>query len=180
MHRWNDERIKYNEAVQAKAEADEPVQMAQVSQGLRGAAGNPALQHLSPTMCDAGCGGGFGMRPSVQPPRIMPELNLWNILPLPVRLGLGWVLSVSGSDKSPEQDGRRQNGDREALGEIVRDETKGGRKPLTGGDADTILDWARELGVPGVRDDRSKDHWKGGAHIHVPGTGIQHIPTDKK
>lgn len=44
-------------------------------------------------------------------------------------------------------------------------------------DADTILDWANEQGIDGARDDRGEDHWQGGPHIHVPGSGIRHIPT---
>ena len=44
--------------------------------------------------------------------------------------------------------------------------------------ADTILDWAEELGVKGARDDRGTDHWVSGDHIHVPDYGGKtHIPT---
>ena len=135
-HRWNDERINYNAAVQANAEADEPVQMAQVSQGLRGAAGNPALQHLSPTVCDAGCGGGLGLRPSVQLPR-MPELNLWNILPFPLKIvGLAWVLStdnkpplsdyVDALDKVHDQVGKLPKGEDGKFGSPQAGDSKKG------------------------------------------------------
>jgi hypothetical protein len=39
----------------------------------------------------------------------------------------------------------------------------------------------RELGID-VRDDRNKDHWIGGLHIHIPipGTGVKHIPVKEK
>ncbi len=41
----------------------------------------------------------------------------------------------------------------------------------------SAIDLANDLGIPGVRDDRGKNHWTGGDHIHIPGTGIPHIPT---
>ena len=65
----------------------------------------------------------------------------------------------------------------EALTGIVQDATNGGRKPLSNGDADQILDWGREVGTE-VRDNRGTDHWVGGDHIHVEGSGINHIPVD--
>ncbi|WP_082615955.1 RHS repeat-associated core domain-containing protein [Massilia sp. Root418] len=65
--------------------------------------------------------------------------------------------------------------DEQALGDLIKDETKGGRRPVSETDADTLLDWGRELGLD-VRDDRKKDHWIGGPHIHIPGTGVKHIP----
>ena len=73
---------------------------------------------------------------------------------------------------------RKHSPDRQALNDIIKDATNGGRTPLSGSDADTILDWADELGIEGARDDRGKDHWAGGEHIHVPGSGIGHIPTE--
>jgi hypothetical protein len=66
--------------------------------------------------------------------------------------------------------------DRQALNDIIKDVTGRGRQPLSGSDADTILDWANELGIKGVRDDRETDHWVGGGHIHIPGSPIRHIP----
>jgi hypothetical protein len=75
-----------------------------------------------------------------------------------------------------------QTPDQQALGEIVRDQTKGGRVPLTNGQADTVLDWGKEVGVKGVRDNRGASHWRPGGtptpHIHVPGSGVRHIPVD--
>ena len=73
---------------------------------------------------------------------------------------------------------RRHSPDRQALNDIINGETNGGRAPLSDSDADTILDWAGELGIGGTRDDRGKDHWAGGEHIHVPGSGQGHIPTE--
>lgn len=70
---------------------------------------------------------------------------------------------------------QRQTPDQEALGDIVRDVTNGGRKPVSDKDADTLLDWGREVGS-NVRDDRNTDHWTGGPHIHIPGSGVGHIP----
>ena len=66
--------------------------------------------------------------------------------------------------------------DRRALNDLINDLTLGGRKPLSSDDADAAIDLAKELGIPGVRDNRNTDHWKGGPHIHIPGTGINHIP----
>jgi hypothetical protein len=72
----------------------------------------------------------------------------------------------------------RHSPDREALNDIIDETTLGGRRPLSGEDADTVLDWADELGIEGARDDRATDHWAGGSHIHVPGSGINHIPAN--
>ena len=66
--------------------------------------------------------------------------------------------------------------DQQALNDLIRDATLGGRRPLSNDDADTILQWADELGTPGARDDRNTTHWEGGPHIHIPGSGIRHIP----
>ena len=74
--------------------------------------------------------------------------------------------------------GKEQTPDQEALGETIREQTQGGRRPLTNGQADTVLGWAKETGVQGARDDRGATHWKGGPHIHVPGSGVNHIPVD--
>jgi RHS repeat-associated protein len=73
---------------------------------------------------------------------------------------------------------RQHTPDQQALGDLVRDVTNGGRKPLSNGDADTVLDWSKEVGLP-VRDDRNSSHWVGGPHIHVPGSGIGHIPVQR-
>ena len=92
-----------------------------------------------------------------------------------VAIGAGLGAIAYGLDKVFN---RAQTPDQQALGELVRDTTKGGRKPLSGKDADTILDWGKEVGVP-VRDDRDTDHWKGGPHIHVPGSGVGHVPVER-
>jgi RHS repeat-associated protein len=67
---------------------------------------------------------------------------------------------------------------RKSLNDLINDLTNGGRKPLSADDADAAIDLGKELGIPGVRDDRDTDHWEGGPHIHIPGTGIGHIPAD--
>lgn len=79
---------------------------------------------------------------------------------------------------SPKPGAPSHDPDREALNDLINDATHGGRKPLTDSEADTILDWAREVGVQDSRDDRGTSHWDGGDHIHVPGYGGKpHIPT---
>ena len=44
---------------------------------------------------------------------------------------------------------------------------------------DTITLEAKSIHLPNVHDDRDKDHWIGGPHIHIPDTGVgNHIPAD--
>lgn len=74
-------------------------------------------------------------------------------------------------------DNNRHSPDQQALNDLIDEQTLGGRRPLSEEDANTILDWGEELGIDGIRDDRGKDHWKVGNHIHVPGSGTGHIPT---
>ena len=90
------------------------------------------------------------------------------------RLAAAWL----ASQHALQATGQRHTPDQQALGDLVRDVTNGGRKPLSGKDADTILDWGRESGL-GVRDDRNADHWTGERHIHVPGSGIGHVPVQR-
>jgi RHS repeat-associated protein len=71
---------------------------------------------------------------------------------------------------------KQHSPDRRALNELIDEVTQGGRRPLSESDADAVLDWADELGIQGARDDRATDHWEKGPHIHVPGSGISHIP----
>ncbi len=66
--------------------------------------------------------------------------------------------------------------ERKALNDLLNDLTNQGNKPLTSDDADAALDLANELGIKGARDDRDEAHWEGGPHIHIPGSGIRHIP----
>jgi len=73
--------------------------------------------------------------------------------------------------------------DQQALKELVDETTLGGRRPLTTDQAETVLDWAEEVGYPGVRakpgDVENPSNWPGGGgqpHIHVPGVGSGHIP----
>lgn len=73
------------------------------------------------------------------------------------------------------------NADQTALQELVNEATLGGRKPLRVGDAETILDWANQIGYPGVRagaSDVSGAHWRA-PHINIPGMGRHgHVPVD--
>lgn len=67
---------------------------------------------------------------------------------------------------------------RKSLNDLINDLTNGGRKPLSADDADAAIDLGNEIGIPDIRDDRDTSHWAGGPHIHIPGTGIGHIPAD--
>jgi hypothetical protein len=65
-------------------------------------------------------------------------------------------------------------------------------KPLSRADADTVLDWADEVGYPGARakagDVASPSNWTAGSppnvppgqpHIHLPGVGRSgHVPVE--
>ena len=83
----------------------------------------------------------------------------------------------SESNEGNDQD-KKHSPDREALNDLIDEATSGGREPWTDSEADTILDWADELGVEGVRDNRGEDHWGGRDHIHIPDYGGKtHIPT---
>jgi len=75
--------------------------------------------------------------------------------------------------------------DQRALKELVDEVTIGGRRPLPRADAETILDWADEVGYPGARatsgDLASPSNWKANPvpHIHLPGAGRRgHIPVE--
>ena len=67
---------------------------------------------------------------------------------------------------------------RKSLNDLINDLTNGGRKPLSSDDAKAAIDLGNEIGIPGIRDDRDTNHWEGGPHIHIPGTGIGHIPAE--
>ncbi|MCG8636066.1 MAG: DUF6531 domain-containing protein [Desulfobacterales bacterium] len=95
-------------------------------------------------------------------PLIDDIINLWN----------------EKTEDGESCDNNRHSPDQQALNDLIDEQTLGGRKPLSEEEVDTILDWGEELGIDGVRDDRGKDHWKGGDHIHVPGSGIGHIPAN--
>ena len=62
---------------------------------------------------------------------------------------------------------------------MVDELTSGGREPLSREDAETLLEWADELGIEGARDDSGTGHWVGGDHIHIPQNGVtEHIPVE--
>ena len=71
----------------------------------------------------------------------------------------------------------KQSPDRQALNDLINEQIQGGRRPLSDNDADQVLEWAKEQNIPGTRDDRGEGHWEGGDHIHVPQSGVRHIPT---
>lgn len=80
---------------------------------------------------------------------------------------------------------KRLTPDQDALKDLVDGATNGGRKPLSAGDAETVLDWGKETGYPGVRaspgDVSRPSNWSGSGgqpHIHVPGIGSGHIPVE--
>jgi hypothetical protein len=72
------------------------------------------------------------------------------------------------------------------LNRLIDEATNGGRKPLSVEDANTVLDWAQEQGVPGVRasagDVGVPSNWNAfpnQPHIHIPDTGVgTHIPVE--
>jgi len=76
--------------------------------------------------------------------------------------------------------------DQRALKDLVDEASLGGRKPLSRGDADTIMDWADEVNYPGARakhNDVTGNHpgtqWDGKPHIHIPGAGRGgHVPVE--
>ncbi|MEO3430531.1 RHS repeat-associated core domain-containing protein [Pelagibius sp. CAU 1746] len=88
------------------------------------------------------------------------------------------VATIMLSEDTCEDCAKEHDDDRKALNDLINEATNGGRKPLSSDDADTIIDWANEQGIGGVRDDRGTGHWEGGDHIHVPGSGIRHIPAN--
>ena len=111
-----------------------------------------------------------------------------------VAVGVLWPTPVADGTCGPDQCGnivfnedggegtrRPHSPDQQALGELIKEGTRGGRR-LSDDDADTVLEWGAELfpspPYGGVRDDRGTGHWIGGDHIHVPGaSGPSHIPT---
>ena len=86
-----------------------------------------------------------------------------------------------GAEQEGEKEGEKHDEERQALNGIIKEETNNGHTPLTGEEADIVLDWANEQGISGVDDHRGDDHWVGGNHIHIPETGIasgDHIPVE--
>jgi hypothetical protein len=79
-----------------------------------------------------------------------------------------------------------QSADRQALNSLIKEATNNGTTPLSVEEANTILDWAEEQGIPGVRaapDDVSvPSNWDANPdqpHIHIPQTGLGgHIPVE--
>jgi hypothetical protein len=77
--------------------------------------------------------------------------------------------------------------DQRALRDLVNEVTNDGRKTLSKDDAETILDWADEVGYPGARakpgDVARPSNWKNHPdrppHIHIPNAGRGgHVPVD--
>jgi RHS repeat-associated protein len=80
----------------------------------------------------------------------------------------------------------QQSGDRQALSSLIKEATRSGNKPLSVEDANTVLDWAQEQGIQGVRasegDVSVPSNWTARPdlpHIHIPNTGVgTHIPVE--
>jgi RHS repeat-associated protein len=77
----------------------------------------------------------------------------------------------------------RMSDEQRALKELVDETTYGGRLPLSREDAETVLDWADEIGYPGARakpgDVGDPSNWTKNPvpHIHLPGAGRGgHVP----
>ena len=79
-----------------------------------------------------------------------------------------------------------QSGDRQALNSLLKDATNSGTQPLSVDDANTVLNWALEQKIPGVRassgDVGVPSNWTANPaqpHVHIPGTGLgNHIPVE--
>ena len=99
--------------------------------------------------------------------------------------GLAWLPFVSragGASRCPAP-GRGFTPDQQALQQLVNDATRGGRVPLSAQDAQTVMQWAREVNYPGFRasagDLASPSNWTANPvpHIHLPGVGRGgHVP----
>jgi len=84
--------------------------------------------------------------------------------------------------------GHKMTPDMQALKELVDEASLKAHKALKTGDAEIILDWAKEVKYPGWRADIGDvtfpSKWKGRKghpkepHIHIPGVGSGHIPVD--
>ena len=89
------------------------------------------------------------------------------------------TLGVLVHNTSPA--GGRMTPDQQALKELADEASLGGRRPLSGSDANTLLDWGGEVCYPGLRASPADlaptgNHWVGGPHINFPGVGSGHIP----
>jgi len=71
-----------------------------------------------------------------------------------------------------EEKSKRHTPQQQALNDLVKESEK---KGVSNSEADALLEWSEEYGLPS-RDDRGKDHWIGGEHIHAGG---KHIPVNK-
>ncbi|MCU7850128.1 MAG: hypothetical protein KZQ89_19490 [Candidatus Thiodiazotropha sp. (ex Lucinoma kastoroae)] len=116
--------------------------------------------------------------PSAIPTWAKKPPSPWTFLFYPTEMGDSELPynSEKGNKDQCTPNSNEHSPDRKTLNDLINDATNKGREPLSDSDADTILDWADEVGVEGARDDRGKDHWVGGDHIHVPGSGVGHIP----
>ncbi|HEX2205998.1 MAG TPA: RHS repeat-associated core domain-containing protein, partial [Longimicrobium sp.] len=77
----------------------------------------------------------------------------------------------------------RYTPDQQALQQIVREATRNGNRQLSPGEAQTVFDWAKEVGYP-VRVSpadlaATNNHWVGGPHFHMKNTvNSGHVPVD--
>lgn len=92
-----------------------------------------------------------------------------------------FVATTSGNNPLLVHNASCMSLDQIALKELTHEASSGGRKALDAKTANTLLDWADEVKYPGWRasaDDLATqaNHWVGGPHIHIPGTGAKHLP----
>jgi RHS repeat-associated protein len=95
-------------------------------------------------------------------------------------LALTW--EIPGED---DAEAARLAGERQALRDLVNEVTNGGRTPLSPEDAETVGDWAKEVGYPGARatpgDVADPSNWNANPvpHVHIPGAGRGgHVPVE--
>jgi RHS repeat-associated protein len=90
--------------------------------------------------------------------------------------GSSALKSAAPSKASPAAS-EAMTGDQQALKQLIDEATRGGRKPLSASDAETIMDWAQEYKYPGFRaspgDVGVPSNWTANPqpHIHIPGAG---------
>jgi RHS repeat-associated protein len=126
------------------------------------------LWSLRDFLCNPGWGTGFGV--------VADGVGLLPIIP-----ALGTIRRADDVFNS-----LRHTDDQAALIKLVNEAGLDGHKPLSLEDAETVLDWAEEVQLPGWRagagDVGSPSNWTGAGgipHIHIPGAGRHgHVPVE--
>lgn len=103
-----------------------------------------------------------------EPLGIYGNAGVWQYVPSPLR----WTDPYGLTCMTPDQI---------ALKELGNEASLGGRRAVSAAEAETLLEWAKEVGTPfrASASDlaTSQNHWIGGAHIHIEGIGRGgHIP----